>query len=115
MVLNEKKTTVAYRCPECGAVVRSMFGAFSLGADMLRLKCPCGGSDMTLVYTKEKKIRLMVPCFICPQPHSFTVSAQMFFGRGAYRAFVPLFGTGHMLHRRGGQRHTCLRGERSGA
>ena len=92
MVLNEKKTTVAYRCLECGAVVRSMFGAFSLGADMLRLKCPCGGSDMTLVYTKEKMIRLMVPCFICPNPHSFTVSAQMFFGRELIALSCPYSG-----------------------
>lgn len=81
MVLNDKKTTVAYRCPECGAMVRSMFGAFSLSADMLRLKCPCGGSDMTIVHTNDKKIRLTVPCFVCPTPHSFVVSSQMFFGR----------------------------------
>lgn len=81
MILNEKKTTVAYRCPECGAIVRSMFGAFSLSADMLRLKCPCGGSDMTLVYTGDKKIRLSVPCFVCPSPHNFVVSQKVFFGR----------------------------------
>lgn len=81
MVLNEKKTTVAYRCPQCGAIVRSMFGAFSLSADMLRLKCPCGTSDMTIVHTNDKKIRLTVPCFVCPTPHSFVVSSQMFFGR----------------------------------
>lgn len=81
MILNEKKTTVAYRCPECGAFVRSMIGVFTLTADMMRLKCPCGGSDMTIVYTKDEKIRITVPCFVCPAPHTFTVSPNAFFGR----------------------------------
>lgn len=79
MILNQKETTVAYRCPECGSWVTGMVGLFSLSADMLRLKCPCGKGEMTMVYTKDKKVRLSVPCFLCPKPHSFTVSSQMFF------------------------------------
>lgn len=81
MVLDEKKTTVAYRCPECGAIVRSMIGAFSLSADMMRLKCPCGQSDLTIVYTADKKIRIQLPCFICPNPHTYLISRDLFFGR----------------------------------
>ncbi len=81
MILDEKKTTVAYRCPGCGAMVRSMIGAFTLSADMMRLKCPCGESDITIVYTPDKKLRLNVPCFFCPKPHNFLVSRNMFFGR----------------------------------
>lgn len=81
MVLDKKETAVAYRCPECGASVMSMVGIFTLTADMIRLKCPCGGSQMEIVYTKDKKIRLNVPCFICPNPHSYLVSSQMFFDR----------------------------------
>jgi len=81
MVLNKKETTVAYRCPECGAVVMSMVGIFSLTADMLRLKCPCGESEMEIIYTKDKKIRLNVPCFTCPAPHSYMISSQIFFDR----------------------------------
>ncbi len=79
MILNQKQTTVAYRCPECGCAVLSLVGAFALSADMLRLKCPCGGSDLTAVMTKDKKVRLSIPCFLCPSPHSVTVSSQMFF------------------------------------
>lgn len=81
MILDRKETTVAYRCPECGASVMSMVGIFSLTADMIRLKCPCGGSQMEIVYTKDKKIRLNVPCFLCPTPHSYMMSSQMFFDR----------------------------------
>lgn len=81
MILNEKKTTVAYRCPECGSFVRSMVGVFTLTADMMRLKCPCGGSDMTIVYTRDEKVKITVPCFVCPTPHTFTLSPNAFFGR----------------------------------
>ena len=84
MVLNQKGTAVSYRCPECGTWVTSIVGVFSLTADMLRLKCPCKGSEMTLLYAKDKKIRLTVPCFLCPQPHSFTVSSQLFFDKDLF-------------------------------
>ena len=84
MILNDKKITVAYRCPECGQWVTGIVGMFTLSADMLRLKCPCGGSEATMVYTNDKKIRLTVPCFLCPQPHSFTVSSGMFFERDIF-------------------------------
>lgn len=79
MVLTPKETTVAYRCPECGAVVMSMVGVFSLTADMMRLKCPCGESALEIIYTKDKKVRLTVPCFACPAPHTYQISSQMFF------------------------------------
>ncbi len=79
MILNQKQTTVAYRCPTCGSTVMSLVGAFALSADMIRLKCPCGGSDLSAVYTKDKKVRLSIPCFLCPTPHSVTLSSQMFF------------------------------------
>ena len=81
MVLDKKETTVTYRCPECGSTVTSMVGIFALTADMIRLKCPCGGSELEIVYTKDKKIRLSVPCFLCPSPHSYLISASMFFDR----------------------------------
>lgn len=79
MILNQKQTTIAYRCPHCGATVLSLVGVFALTADMLRLKCPCGESELSIVYTKDKKIRLTVPCFLCPNPHNFTVSSSLFF------------------------------------
>lgn len=84
MVLDKKETTVSYRCPACGASVTSMVGIFALTADMIRLKCPCGGSELEIVYTNDKKIRLNVPCFLCPSPHMYLISSSMFFDRDLF-------------------------------
>lgn len=84
MVLNKKETTVAYRCPECGSSVMSMIGIFALTADMIKLKCPCGGSELELIYTKDKKVRINVPCLFCPTPHSYLISSQLFFDRDLF-------------------------------
>ena len=81
MVLENKQTTVAYRCPHCGAGVMSAVGIFNLSADMLRLKCSCGHSEMTVVYKKDGQVRFTVPCILCPTPHNFTVSSKIFFGK----------------------------------
>ncbi len=79
MVLEPKQTTVAYRCPHCGAGVMSVVGLFKLSADMVKLKCTCGESEMTVVYSKDGKLRLTVPCILCPNPHNFTVNSSVFF------------------------------------
>lgn len=89
MVLDPKQTTLAYRCPDCGGTVMSLVGIFSLTGDMIRLKCSCGGSEMTAAYTKDRKIRLTVPCLVCPRPHSFTVSADSFFENGLLSLDCP--------------------------
>ena len=79
MVLNQKQTTIAYRCPHCGEGVVSAVGMFSLSADMVKLKCHCGKSALELVYSKDGKVRIKVPCLICPSGHSYTVSKSLFF------------------------------------
>ena len=81
MVLQPKHTTVAYRCPHCGAGVMSAVGTFALTADMVKLKCDCKKSEMTLVHRPDGKVRLNVPCIICSQPHTFTVSESVFYGK----------------------------------
>lgn len=82
MIIDPKKTTVAYRCPSCGAGVMSVVGLFNLNADMVKLKCDCQGSAMTLIYSNEQespKVRISVPCVLCPNPHIYTVSSSIFF------------------------------------
>ena len=79
MVLNEKRTTVAYRCPDCGGGILSAVGLFNLSADMVKLKCTCGKSELKIVYNRDGTVRLTVPCLICSQPHSFTVNSSLFF------------------------------------
>lgn len=92
MILAKKETTVAYRCPHCGALVMSLVGAFALSADMIKLKCPCGQSELSAIYTKDRKIRLSVPCMTCPSPHYYTVSPNVFFGGELFRIPCALSG-----------------------
>lgn len=88
MVLNKKQTTVAYRCPHCGAGVMSIVDVFTLGADMIKLRCSCHNSEMTIVRQKDS-VRLSVPCILCPKPHSFTVSSSVFFGNEEFFLQCP--------------------------
>ena len=80
MIIDQKKTTLAYRCPACGSVPTSMVGAFSLSGDLFKLKCACGQSHLTVEKTRDDKLRLTVPCVVCPQPHSYVISKNVFFG-----------------------------------
>ncbi len=79
MLLNEKRTTVAYRCPDCGAGVLSAVNIFNLSADMVKLKCTCQSSEMKIVYNRDGTVRLTVPCLLCSTPHNFTVNSSLFF------------------------------------
>ena len=80
MIIDQKKTTLAYRCPHCGAVPTSMVGAFSLSGNLFKLKCSCGESFLTVEKTDGDKLRLTVPCVVCPKPHSYIISNNVFFG-----------------------------------
>ena len=89
MVLESKQTTVAYRCPHCGAGVLSMVNVFSLGGDMIKLKCDCHKSEMTVVKQSDGKVRLTVPCIACPKPHTFVLSPTVFFGKEEFFLQCP--------------------------
>ncbi len=89
MVLDAKQTTVAYRCPHCGAGIMSAVGFFSLSADMMKLKCTCGKSEMTLVATKDGRVRMTVPCMFCANPHHFTLNSSLFFGKELFTLNCP--------------------------
>ena len=79
MVVEPQKTTVAFRCPHCGCGVMSAVSLFSVKGSMVRLKCDCGKSEMDVVPDGNGKVRLTVPCIICPNPHHFTVSEKILF------------------------------------
>jgi len=90
MIIDSKQTTVAYRCPECGAGVMSVVGLFSLSADMINLKCTCGKSHMNIVYRKsEEQLRMTVPCIFCNKPHTFNVSEKLFFSKDIFLLPCP--------------------------
>ena len=91
MVLEPQNTTVAYRCPHCGGAVYSGINLFMLSADMLKLKCSCGQSEMTLIKSQsdEQKVRLSVPCMFCPNPHHFTLSRTLLFDKELFALPCP--------------------------
>ncbi len=94
MSIIRKQTTIAYRCPDCGCIVRSVVGVFSLSADMIKLKCPCGASALDIVYTHDKKVRITVPCIVCPAPHTYVISGDVFFEREAFTLACTYSGLG---------------------
>ena len=79
MIVKPKETTIAYRCPHCGGAIKSIVGVFALNAEMLKVKCPCKKSEMTIKYSTDKKIRITVPCFVCRTEHTYTVSESVIF------------------------------------
>ena len=91
MVLEPQNTTVAYRCPHCGAAVYSGVNLFMLTADMLKLKCTCGHSEMSLIRstTDDQRVRLIVPCLFCPKPHQFTISRTLLFDKELFSLPCP--------------------------
>lgn len=84
MILNSKNTTLAYRCPKCGKNVFSVVGVFTLSGDMFKLKCSCGGSELTMRYDANRKATITVPCIVCSDNHSFTVGTNRLFGNSAF-------------------------------
>jgi len=90
MVLEPKKTTVAYRCPDCLSAVKGLIGDFIPESGMLRLKCPCGKSRLQAIPSPDReKIRFEVPCLFCRQDHHFTVSRNVVFGERLFLLNCP--------------------------
>lgn len=90
MVIDPKQTTVAYRCHECGGGVISAVGLFNLSADMVKLKCTCGNSEMQIINRKaDDTVRLSIPCIFCRKPHSFNVNKNTFFSKDIFLLPCP--------------------------
>ncbi len=92
MVIEQKQTHIAYHCPHCGMAVLGYVGEFALSADMLKLKCDCGKSELSVTYTNDKKIRLTVPCLFCENPHHYVVTQKVFFERDLFLLSCPYTG-----------------------
>ena len=92
MILDPKKATIIYRCPECGSGVKGLVGIFTLSGKMIKVKCACGCSELTLSHSADKKIRLSVPCLVCPNPHNYTVGENGFFSKEVFTLSCPYTG-----------------------
>ena len=75
----ENTAMTAFRCPYCGCVISANVNIFML-AGGFKLECiECHKSALELSLSKDGSVRLLVPCLVCPHPHPYTVSKEVFF------------------------------------
>lgn len=79
MIIEPKSATIAYRCPSCGGVPTSIVGIFNLSGDLFKLKCSCGGSELTVSKLPNDMFNITLPCITCSYPHSFEISRRVLF------------------------------------
>lgn len=83
-MITDKSTKIAYRCPYCGCVISANVNMFMLSGGF-KLECiECHKAALDMSVTKDMKIRLSVPCLVCPHPHPYTVSAETFFTKDIF-------------------------------
>lgn len=81
----DNTTVVACRCPECGAIVADRVNIFKLSGNTHIIRCKvCGTGYMTITMSADSKIRLSVPCLVCPHPHPYTLSSTGFFNKDLF-------------------------------
>ena len=91
---NNKRTQIAYRCPECAVATVGFLGGLGAVSDMLRLKCSCGESALDIKKQSDGKIHLSVPCVYCRSNHSFVVSPSIMTRDDLTRFSCPYSGMG---------------------
>lgn len=83
-MIKDKKTTIGYHCPACGLSIINKIDIFSMGDSLLKLKCYHNDSELLIQITRDKKIRLTVPCLVCPTPHTYMLNSDAFFTRDLF-------------------------------
>jgi len=79
-----RDTMVGYHCPYCGMSILNRINIFSMDGNLIKMKCVCGGSELIVQMLKDNKFRLTVPCILCPNSHSFTLSSGTFFQKDLF-------------------------------
>ncbi len=78
-------TTVAYRCPHCGAILTFDVTKERLCRGKITMPCiQCHKSNIEISLLPDSVIALTVPCLMCPHPHPYKISKEMFFSREVY-------------------------------
>jgi len=91
---NNKRTQIAYRCPDCAVATVGFLGGLGAVSDMLRLKCSCGESAMDIKKQNDGKIHLSVPCVYCKSNHSYVVSPEIMMRDELTKFSCPYSGMG---------------------
>lgn len=92
MILEMKNILAAYRCSECGNTVFGITGAVALTGDMIKLKCGCGESAMTIKNIQNGKVRVTVPCVFCRGDHTFVISKNLLLSKELFTYPCPYTG-----------------------
>lgn len=83
-MITDKKTKIAYRCPYCGCIISADVNVFMLSGGFKLTCIECYKSSLEMSLTKDMKVRLSVPCLVCPHPHPYTVSSEIFFEKDIF-------------------------------
>ena len=84
MMNTNKSTKIAYRCPYCGCIISANVNMFMLPGSFKLACIECHKSALEMSLTKDMKVHLSVPCLVCPHPHPYTVSSEIFFERDIF-------------------------------
>ena len=83
--MQNNKTTVCYRCPDCGAILTFDVTRERLDKGLLSMRCiQCSKSKLDIMLTPDDTVNLTVPCLICPHSHPYRISKEAFFNKEIY-------------------------------
>ena len=75
-------TTLAIRCPECGALEFHNLSRFALsGRGKLQLSCSCGAFLLGIVSKPPRSYWLQLPCVFCETKHIREISGSRLWGK----------------------------------
>ena len=80
-MIKERDVTIGYHCPYCGLSIVNTVNIFLMADNLIKFKCVCGASELSVQALKNNKYKLTTPCILCPNPHSFTLSSSAFFNK----------------------------------
>lgn len=83
-MIKERDTTIGYHCPFCGMSILNRVNIFAMNENFIKMKCVCGGSELTVQWQKDRKYKITVPCILCPSTHSYTLSSKIFFQKDLF-------------------------------
>lgn len=89
-----KRTQIAYRCPDCAYMTVGFLGKLGTVSDMLRLKCSCNESVLDIKKQGDGKISMSVPCVYCKTNHTFVISEEILTRDETSRFSCPYSGMG---------------------
>lgn len=83
-------TTLAIRCPECGALEFHNLSRFALsGRGKLQLKCSCGAFLLGVVNKSPGNYWLQIPCVFCETTHLREISGSRLWGKSIIYLSCP--------------------------